>query len=122
MSLFDWGRFSPDHWFADLSDPIDGPSYLALAIVQTLLLAAATFARLVADVLLADRPEARQLVSDVAGVAAILAGLGLVVLLFRWHLLVPFLTKRAWLYAWGLALALAAGWAAWRTRRLGAAT
>ena len=122
MSRFDWERFSPDHWFADLSDPIEHPLYLALAIVQTLVLAAATFARLMADVLVADAPESRQLVSAVAGLAAILAGLGLLVLLFRWQLLVPFLTKRIWLYAWGVAVTLAVGWSVSRTRRLGAAT
>ncbi|MDP8923844.1 MAG: hypothetical protein M3O34_13305, partial [Chloroflexota bacterium] len=115
MGPFDWRRLSPEHWFADVPEPIDHPLYVVLAAVQTLVFAAAVFACLVADPLLADRPATRRAVGRAAAVAAVLAAVGLVLLLFRWHP-VPFFSKRLWLYLWWLGVAAAVGWAALRAR------
>lgn len=116
MGLFDWRRLSPEHWLAENPDPIDHPMYVVLAVVQTLVFAAAVVARLVADPLLADRPAVHHSLSRVAAVAGILAAIGLVLLLFRWQP-VPFLSKRVWLYLWWIGVAVAAGWATFSARR-----
>ena len=116
MGPFDWRRLSPEHWFADAPVPIDHPAYVVLAIAQTLVFAAAIVARLVADLLLADRPVARRALSRAATVAGLLAAIGLVLLLFRWQP-VPFFSKRIWLYLWWVAVATALGRAALTARR-----
>ena len=118
MGPFDWRRLSAEHWFAEASEPIDHPAYVALAAVQGLVFAVAVFASLVADPLLAERPAARHAIGRAATVAGLLAAVGLVVLLFRWQP-VPFFSKRIWLYLWWLGVAAALGWAALAARRRG---
>ena len=118
MGPFDWRRLSPEHWLADVPEPIDHPAYFMLAVVLTLVFAASVIARLVADPLLADRPAARQAVARAAAVAGLLAAVGLVLLLFRWQP-VPFFSKRIWLYLWWVAVAAALARAAFAARRRG---
>ena len=118
MGPFDWRRLSPEHWLADVVEPIDHPAYLVLAVVQTLAFAASVAAHLLAEPLLADRPAARRILARAATVAGVLAAVGLVVLLFRWQP-VPFFSKRIWLYLWWVGVAVAAGRAAWGARRRG---
>ncbi len=124
MGPFDWRRLTPEHWFVDLTDPLDHPLYAVLAALQSLAFALAVFASLVAEPLLAGRPTARRALSRAATVVGFLAAIGLVLLLFRW-LLVPYFTKRIWLYLWWVGVAAAVAWGAFGVRRhrwLGTAT
>lgn len=116
MGLFDWRRLTPEHWFVDLTDPMDHPLYAVLALTQSLVFALAVFASLVAEPLLAGRPAARRAISRAATIAGFLAAIGLVILMFRW-LLVPYFTKRIWLYLWWVGVAAAVAWGAYGARR-----
>jgi formate hydrogenlyase subunit 3/multisubunit Na+/H+ antiporter MnhD subunit len=105
---FDWSRFSPTHWFADVREPIDHPAYAVLAAMLVVALFVSIFMLVISrDTMGGHRAKQRQL-RRVATAVAWLAGIGLVILFFRWQP-VPVFSKRIWFYSWIMAALGTAG-------------
>lgn len=116
MDLLDWGRLSPDHWFADATDPINHPAYVVLAVLMTVGLIAGIYLRLTADTMFGGHRFKQRQLGRLANVVIVLSAAGLTILLFRWQP-VPFLSKRLWLYLWWLAVPATAIYAVYHYRR-----
>jgi len=95
-------RLSPSHWWADPTEPLDNPIYIALAVVLVLALIAGAFAWIAAPRMFATHRFRQRLVTRLAITLFTFAAVGLLLLLFRWQA-VPFLGKRIWVYLWWFA-------------------
>ena len=117
MDLFDPTRLSPSHWFADVTEPIDSPVYVVLAVVLTIGLVGAIYLRLMADGMFDGHRYKQRLARRLSNWAIGLCAAGLTILLFRWQP-VPVLSKRLWLYLWWLVIVAGAVYVVYFYRRL----
>lgn len=92
-------RLSPSYWWTDPGTTIDGPLVLAFAVVLAVAFVLAIVVWLLAHRLAPANSLHRRLIARIARWTLALAAIGLFLLLFRWQI-VPFLSKRLWLFLW----------------------
>lgn len=115
MEIFD--RLSPTYWWADPGTSLDGPLVLAFAIVLGVAFVLAIAAWLLAPRLAPENRLHQRLIVRLAKWVLGFSAVGLLLLLFRWQV-VPFFSKRLWLFLWFAALFGGIGYAVHYWRRV----
>jgi hypothetical protein len=110
-------RLSPTYWWTDPGTPLDGPLVLAFAIVLGIAFVLAIVAWLLAPGLAPENRLHQRLIVRLAKWVLGFSAVGLLLLLFRWQV-VPFFSKRLWLFLWFAALAGGVGYVAYYWRRV----
>lgn len=101
MEIFE--RLSPSYWWTDPGTSLDGPLVLAFAIVLGTAFVVAIVAWLLAPRLAPDNRLHQRLIARLAKWVLGFSAVGLLLLLFRWQI-VPFFSKRLWLFLWFAAI------------------
>ena len=96
-------RLSPTYWWTDPGTSLDGPLVLAFAIVLGVAFVLAIVAWLLAPRLAPENRLHQRLIVRLTKWVLGFSAVGLLLLLFRWQV-VPFFSKRLWLFLWFAAL------------------
>jgi small-conductance mechanosensitive channel len=109
-------RLLPSSWWTDPGTTIEGPLVLAFAIALAVVFVLSVALWLIAPRLAPDNRLHQRLIARLAKWVLALAAIGLLLLLFRWQI-VPFFSKRLWLYLWVVAVVAGVGYvfSYWRT-------
>ena len=100
MEIFE--RLLPGYWWTDPGTTIDGPLAIGFAIVLGVAFVAAIVAWLLAPRLASGNRLHQRLIVRLAKWVLGFSAVGLLLLLFRWQI-VPFFSKRLWLFLWFVA-------------------
>jgi uncharacterized membrane protein len=92
-------RLSPSYWWTDSGTSLDGPLVLAFAIVLGVAFVVAIVAWLLGPRLAPENRLHQRLIVRLAKWVLGSSAVGLLLLLFRWQI-VPFFSKRLWLFLW----------------------
>jgi len=92
-------RFLPGYWWTDPGTTLDGPAVAAFAIVLAVAFVLAIVVWLLAPRLAPENRLHQRLIARLAKWVLGFSAVGLLLLLFRWQI-VPFLSKRLWLFLW----------------------
>jgi hypothetical protein len=110
-------RLSPSYWWADPGTTIGGPFVVAFAIVLAVAFVGGIAVWILAPRLAPEvRPTARA-IERFAKWTVALAAVGLLLLLFRWQI-VPFFSKRLWMFLWMAAVVGGAAYVVYYARRV----
>jgi hypothetical protein len=104
-------RLLPSYWWTDPGTSVDGPVPIALAVMLGLALVASLAVWLLAPRIAPENRVFRRLVVRVAKWTLAMSAVGLFLLLFRWQI-VPFFSKRLWLFLWILGAICGVGYLA----------
>ena len=115
MEIFE--RLLPGYWWTDPGTSLDGPLVLAFAIVLGVAFVLAIVAWLLAPRLASENRLHQRLIVRLAKWVLGFSAVGLLLLLFRWQI-VPFFSKRLWLFLWFAALFGGLGYVAYYWRRV----
>ena len=96
-------RFLPSYWWTDPTSTIEGPLVQAVAVLLGLVFVLAIATWIGAPRIGMSNRVVQRLLVRLAKWVAVLAAIGLFLLLFRWQL-VPFLSKRLWMILWSVAV------------------
>jgi hypothetical protein len=96
-------RLLPGYWWTDPTDVIGGPLWIVFAVLVALSFVAGITLWLLAPRIAPMHSLHRRLIVRAAKWTVGMAVVGLFLLLFRWQL-VPFLSKRLWIFLWFAAL------------------
>jgi hypothetical protein len=95
-------RLLPGYWWTDPGTALDGPLALAFAIGLGVAFVLAIVAWILAPWLAPENRLHRRLIVRLATWVLGFSAVGLLLLLFRWQV-VPFFSKRIWLFLWFVA-------------------
>jgi hypothetical protein len=110
-------RLSPTYWWADPGTTIGGPLVVGFAIVLAVAFFLATVVWILAPRLAPANRLHQRLVARLAKWTLALTSSGLLLLLFRWQI-VPFFSKRLWLFLWFAIVCGGLAYAAYYWRRV----
>jgi hypothetical protein len=110
-------RLSPTYWWADPGTSIEGPIPIAFAIVLAIGFVVAIVAWLLAPRLAPEHRLHQRLIARLGKWVLGFCAVGLLLLLFRWQM-VPFFSKRLWLFLWFVGAFGGASYVVYYWRRL----
>jgi hypothetical protein len=110
-------RLSPTYWWTDPGTTIDGPLVVAFAIVLGLVFVLSVVVWILGPRIAPENRFHQRLILWLARWSFALSAIGLALLLFRWQM-VPFLSKRLWLFLWFATVAGLIGYLVYYWRRV----
>lgn len=97
MEIFE--RFLPSYWWTDPGTTVEGPIPIGFAVVLAVAFVLGIVAWLLGPRLAPESRLHQRLIARVAKWVVGFSAVGLLLLLFRWQI-VPFFSKRLWLFLW----------------------
>jgi len=110
-------RLSPSYWWTDPGTTLDGPLAVAFAVLLGVAFVLAIVAWLLAPRLAPENRLHQRLIVRLAKWVLGFSAVGLLLLLFRWQV-VPFFSKRLWLFLWFAAVVGGIGYVVQYWRRV----
>jgi hypothetical protein len=110
-------RLSPSYWWTDPGTSVEGTVPVGFATVLGLAFVASLVVWLLARRIAPENRVLRRLIVRVAKWALAMSAVGLLLLLFRWQI-VPFFSKRLWLFLWFAGVIAGIGYLGYYWRRI----